>query len=339
MLTPRQELLLGKVVDGFAATGQPVGSKALAADSDIGCGPSTIRNELAVLEELGLLAHPHTSAGRIPTDAGHRYFVDRLLPARTGDGQPLQLTLSRREVDEAMRMTTETLSQVTNLLAIVSAPPIHTTTIRHIEVLVLQPQVLMVVIITSTGGVSKRVFTFDRPVDSGLADWAAAYLNEQLVGKGLGARTLRSRLADPALGATERAFVETLAPAFTELAETADDTLYVDGAARLVSELRFQDVSQLNALMEMLERRVTMLGVVSAALDQRGLYVRIGRENESPALQTLSLVAANYGLPSRNLGTVSVIGPTRMDYAGAIRRVREAAGQLSRFIEDVYEDA
>ena len=155
---------------------------------------------------------------------------------------------------------------------------------------------------------------------------------------GLGARTLRARLADPSLGPTERAFVETLAPAFTQLAETADDTLYVDGAARLVSELRFQDVSQLNALMEVLERRVTMLGVVSAALDSRGLYVRIGGENENPALRTLSLVAANYGLPTRNLGTVSVIGPTRMNYASAIDCVREAAGQLSRFIEDVYED-
>ena len=98
----------------------------------------------------------------------------------------------RREVDEAMRVTTETLSQVTDLLAIVSAPPIQTTTIRHIEVLVLQPQVLMVVIITSTGGVSKRVFGLDRPIDTGLADWAGSYLNERLVGLGLGARTLRS---------------------------------------------------------------------------------------------------------------------------------------------------
>jgi len=339
VLTPRQELLLGKVVAGYAAAGgMPVGSKALAADPDVDCGPSTVRNELAVLEERGLLAHPHTSAGRVPTDAGHRYFVDRLLPAARADAPVLRLTLVRREIDEAMRLTTETLSQVTNLLAIVSAPPINTTTIRHVEVLALQPQVLMVVIITSTGGVSKRVFTFERPVDAGLAEWAAAYLNEQLVGTGLGARTLRSKLADPTLGATESAFVQTLTPAFTELAETADDTLYVDGAARLVSELRFQDVAQLNALMEMLERRVTMLGVVSAALGQRGLYVRIGHENEAPALQTLSLVGANYGLPARNLGTVSVIGPTSMDYGSTIRCVREAAGQLSRFIEDVYED-
>jgi heat-inducible transcriptional repressor len=194
------------------------------------------------------------------------------------------------------------------------------------------------VIITSTGGVSKRLFTYDAPVDPGLAKWAASYLNEQLVGMGLGARMLHSRLGDPSLSATERAFIAGLAPAFTELAQTAENTLYVDGAARLLSEHRFHEVSQLNALLEALERRVSLLGVLSAALDQRELYVRIGSENQIPALQTLSLVAANYGLPQRNLGTVSVLGPTRMDYGHAIRTVREAALHLSRFVEDLYED-
>ena len=339
MLTARQQLLLGKVIDGFNATGQPVGSKALAADPDVEYGPSTIRNELAVLEENGLLAHPHTSAGRVPTDAGYRYFVDRLLPARQEGRAELQLSLVRREVDEAMRVTTETLSQVTNLLAIVSAPPIATTTLRHVEVLPLQPQVLMVVIITSTGGVSKRVFTFDRPVDPGLADWAASYLNEELVGMSIGSRMLQAKLHDPRLHATERAFIAQLAPAFTELVLTAENTLYVEGAARLLSEHRFQDVSQLNELLDALERRVSLLGVLSQALDERDIYVRIGGENEMPALRSLSLVAGNYGLPQRNLGTVSVIGPLRMDYARAIMTVREAALQLSRFVEEIYESS
>lgn len=341
MLSPRQELLLGKVVDSFAATGQPVGSKALAADPHVIFGASTIRNELSVLEDVGLLTHPHTSAGRVPTDAGYRYFVDNLVPGRQGAeaaSPSLRLSLVRREVDEAMRVTTEALSQVTNMLAIVSAPPLHTTTIRRIEVLALQPQVLMMVIITSTGGVTKRMFTFDEPVDPGLADWAGEFLNEQLVGMGLGARMLHSRLADPSLPATERAFIEALAPAFTELEELAQDTLYMDGAAHLVTEMRFEDISQLNALMEMLERRVTLLGVLSAALSARDVYVRIGSENEAPALRSLALVAANYGLPQRKLGTVSVLGPTRMDYAGAIGTVRGAALELSRFVADVYDE-
>jgi heat-inducible transcriptional repressor len=344
VLSPRQELILRKVVETYTATGIPVGSKALAADPDIEAGPSTIRHELAMLEEQGLLAHPHTSAGRVPTDAGHRFYVDRLLGAGSGAGAALSrrehgfdLQLVRREVDEAMRVTTETLSQVTNLLAIVSAPPLDTATIRHVEVLALQPQILMVVVITSTGGVTKRVFTFEAPVDPGLAQWAAEYLNERLTGMGLGARMLHSRLSDPSLRASEQRFIERLAPAFTELAETAEHTLYVDGAARMLSEHRFQDLTQINELMGMLERRVALLDLLRSALSERDVLVRIGTENEMPALHSLALVAAGYGLPARKLGTVSLIGPVRMDYAGAIRTVREAALQLSRFIEDVYE--
>ena len=338
MLTPRQELILRKVVEIYHEGGQPVGSKALAIDVDLDWGPSTIRNELAMLEEHGLLAHPHTSAGRVPTDAGYRWYVDHL-PERAGAlaERPLALSLVRREVDEAMRVTTETLSQVTDLLAIVSAPPIETATIRHVEVLLLQPQVLMVVVITSTGGVSKRMLTFEVPVDPGLADWGGSYLNERLVGLGLGARLLHQRLDDPSLGVRERGFLAAITPAFTELTETADESLYVDGTSRLLNSYRFEDRQQLNAVMEMLERRVSLLGVLRSALDQRDVYVRIGRENEAPALHSLSLVAAGYGLPTRNLGTVSVLGPLRMDYPRAIASVRAAALELSRFVEEVYE--
>jgi heat-inducible transcriptional repressor len=338
VLTPRQELLLRKVVDRFAATGQPVGSKALASEEDVVHGSSTVRYELAQLEELGLLAHPHTSAGRVPTDSGYRYFVDHLLPvAAPLERRTLELQLVRREVDEAMRTATETLSQITNLLAIVSAPPIGTTTIRHVEVLLLQPQVLMVVVITSTGGVSKRVFSYDRPVDPGLASWAASYLNERLVGRGLGARMLRSRLLDADLSETERAFITGLSPAFTELEDTAESNLYVDGAHRLFAEGRLDDLSQLHELMEVLERRATLLAALQTALDSREVYVRIGAENALPALRGMSMVAANYGLPQRNLGTISVIGPTRMDYHEVIGTVKAAAGELSRFVEDVWD--
>jgi heat-inducible transcriptional repressor len=336
VLSPRQELILRKVVVCYQQTEAPVGSKMLSADPDLNAGPSTIRNELALLEEHGLLAHPHTSAGRVPTDAGFRYFVDRLLT--TPAVPSVELDLVRREVDEAMRVTTETLSQVTNLLAIVSAPPVDTATIRHVEVLGLQPQVVMTVVITSTGGVSKRMATFPEPVDPGLVKWAGEYLNERLVGLGLGSRMLHSKLVAPDLTHTEEAFLSQLAPAFTELADTAHDSLYVEGAARLLREHRFQDLSQINGLMQMLEERMALLGLLRAALNQRDVLVRIGHENETPALRSLALVAAGYGLPQRALGTVSLIGPVRMDYGQAIGTVREAARQLSRFIADVYDD-
>jgi heat-inducible transcriptional repressor len=326
------------VVEEYLEAGVPVGSKALSVD--VQWGPSTIRNELASLEEKGLLAHPHTSAGRVPTEAGYRYFVDRLLPRQDMDpSRPrLSLSLVRRELDEAMRVTTETLSQVTNLLAIVTAPPIETSTIRHIEVLLLHPQVLMVVVITSTGGVTKRLFTFSQPIDAGLADWAASYLNERLVGLGLGARILQKRLHDPSLSRSESDFLAALSPVFTELEDGAHDSLYVEGTSRLLRDDRLGDVSELNALMDMLERRVSLLGVLHAALTERDVLVRIGAENAEPGLRSLALVAAGYGLPQRRLGTVSVIGPLRMDYGSAIHAVRDAAAQLSSFIAEVYDE-
>jgi heat-inducible transcriptional repressor len=337
VLTVRQELVLRKVVDAYFVGGVPVGSKLLA--EEVEWGPSTIRHELANLEELGLLAHPYTSAGRVPTEAGYRYFVDELLPREPAEPAPrLPLSLVRREVDEAMRVTTETLSQVTNLLAIVTAPPIETSTIKHIEVLVLQPQVLMVVVITSTGGVAKRLFTFHAPVDSGLADWAASYLNERLVGFGLGARMLHQRLHDPSLARSEHEFLDALAPVFIDLEEVSDEALFVEGASRLLRDGQFGDVSELNSLMDMLERRVALLGVLRTALTERDVMVRIGAENDSPALQSVALVAAGYGLPQRRLGAVSVIGPLRMDYGRAINSVRDAAAQLSSFVAEVYDE-
>jgi heat-inducible transcriptional repressor len=340
MLSTRQEFILWKVVDGYLQTGQPVGSKAIAGDPELDCGSSTVRNELALLEELGLLAHPHTSAGRVPTDAGQRHVVDRMLC--TGEGltpsRRLDLSLTRREVEEAMRATTETLSQVTNLLAVVSAPSANTATIRHVEVLALQPRVVMVVVITSTGGVSKVLASFDDPVDPGLVGWAKEYLNERLVGLGLGARMLHQRLQDASLPATERSFLGQLTPTFSELGAEVQDTLYVGGAARLFSEDHLQEVTQINELMDLLERRVVLLKVLREALGEPGVFIRIGHENEIPALRCMALVASGYGVAQRKLGTVSVIGPVRMDYAYAIPLVREAAHELSRFVEDAYAE-
>jgi heat-inducible transcriptional repressor len=341
-LTERQRMLLKMVVEGHVKLGQPVGSKWLSQQADVSWSPSTIRYELAELEGLGYLNHPHTSAGRVPTDAGYRFFADSLLressplPERWGRFE-LELSTMRREVESAMRATTETLSQVTDLLAAVSAPPLHTATVKHIEILLLQEQVALVVIITSTGAVTKRAFTFDEPIDAGLADWAASYLNERLSGMDLGALTLKSKLDSPELSPTERSFLEALSPAFSDLAETVEQTVYVEGTARLLSSRGFEEVGDINDLLRMLERRVSLLTVLRSALDQPSVYLSIGQENQAPELRSASVVAASYGLGHRMLGAVSVIGPVRMDYRRAIVSVRSAAHALSGFVEEVYE--
>jgi heat-inducible transcriptional repressor len=338
MLTARQEMILGKVVASYAATGQPVASKALAADPTLDARPSTIRYELALLEARGLLAHPHTSAGRLPTDAGQRYLVDRLL--ESSEARPrvmaVDLTHVRRQLDDALRVTTETLSEISNLLAVATAPALDSATIHRIEVLTLQPSVVLVVIITSSGGVSKYVGAFEGSIDPGLVAWAGEYLNERVGGLPLGARILLGRLADPELSGRERAFIDRLAPAFTELAGGAEDVLYVDGTWRLLGSRRFADATEAGELIALLEQRVALLEVLRRAIAQPGLYVRIGSENDVPELRSLSVVAAGYGLAQRRLGTISLIGPVQMDYAAAIDIVRAGARELSRFVQDVY---
>jgi heat-inducible transcriptional repressor len=341
MLTERQQFILNKVIEGHIELGRPVGSKWLSEQRDVRWSSSTIRYDLAALEELGCLDHPHTSAGRVPTDAGYRHYVDSLLDSGLAPPQPgefsLELSSVRQEVDAAVRMTTETLSRVTDLLAAVSAPPLHTATIKHIEVLLLQPRVALVVTISSSGAVTKRAFTFDEPVDAGLADWAASFLNERLGGMELGALMLMGKLDSPELTPTEREFLDAISPAFSELVEAAEQTLYMEGAARLLAHDRFWDLSEVNDLMRMLEQRVTLLSVLRSALNEPRVYLRIGHENQAPELHSASVVAANYGLGHRTLGAVSVIGPVRMDYPQAIQSVRSAARALSRFVEELYE--
>src|SRR5436853_4334554 len=297
-ITQRQAEVLRKVVETHVSHGQPVGSKWLAEQANLPWRPSTIRAELAKLEELGLLQHPHTSAGRVPTDSGYRYFVDELLEGGKlpVPRQDFGRSVIRREVEETLRATTEQLSQVTNLLAIVSAPPLGTTTIKHIEVLQLLPQVAMVVVITSTGGVTKRVISYDAPLDSGLVKWAGSYLNEVVGGLAVGARMIGARLAAPELSGAERQFLATLSPAFTELEDTAEDTLYVGGAARLVSEDRFQELTQPGALMQVLERRVALLSMLRGALEEPSVYLRIGEENEATELRSPAAVVETAGI-------------------------------------------
>src|SRR5579859_4693428 len=334
-LSPRQKEILGHVVEEYVATGQPVGSKTLVDRADLRIAPSTARAELAELESLGLLTHPHTSAGRVPTEAGYRYYADEVLgrlephPAEF----PLDLHTTRTEVESALQATTEMLSQVTRLLALVSAPSLDATTIVRVEVLLLKPELVMVVVITSAGGVTKRLFHFEEVVDSGLAQWANEYLNETVSGLQVGTTLLRRRFEDPGLSPRERAFLASLRPAFTELV-SAEQRLYVGGASDLLGEVRNEELEAYRNLFELVEKRAALLDVLGeSALEPRHSFVRVGHDLEHPALREIALVGACYGLVHRALGAVSLIGPVRMDYEKALGAVRSAASELSRFAE------
>jgi heat-inducible transcriptional repressor len=341
-LTPRQREILVRVVEEYVATGAPVGSKTLAEKAALDVSSSTIRYELSQLEELGLLSHPHTSAGRVPTDLGYRFFVDRVIetlePRPSDVDLSLELPELKSEVDAALRATTESLAGMTHLLALVSAPPLQTTAVRRVEVIRLQPQLVLVVIITASGGVTKRLFSFGEPVDPGLAEWAGEYLNERVAGLQLGARLLRSRFEDPGLSPRERAFLAELRPAFTDALEAGEQDVYVGGTAGVLDEFRAEDLVGYRRLLEVLEQRVALLDLLRASLLSKRPFVRVGSEFDDPQLARIALVGAAYGLQHRNLGTVSLLGPLRMDYVKAIDAVRSAARELSRFVEELYEE-
>lgn len=337
-LTQRQNEILRLVVAEYIATGQPVASRGLVERAGLGVSPSTVRAELADLERLGLLTHPHTSAGRVPTESGYRYYVDRLLERLEPrpPSFPLPVDDGPNELEAVLQSTTDALSELTRLLALVSAPALESATVRRLEVLLLQPDVVMTVLITSTGSVTKRLFAFDGAVDPGLVDWAGAYLNDEIVGTRLGSRLMRQRLSDPALGPVERAFLDVLRVALEEpMAE--GQRVFVGGTAGLLDDVRGDELRAFRGLLELVERRRTLLDVVSGALDTRRPFVRVGDEFGIPALHELALVGAAYGITNRTLGSVSLFGPLRMDYDLAIRSVRSAATELSRISEAVYD--
>jgi heat-inducible transcriptional repressor len=245
----------------------------------------------------------------------------------------------RDELEQALRTTTEMLSDATRLLALVSAPSLETASIRHIEVLTLQPTSVMVVVITSTGGVTKRVFRLVDPVDPGLVAWAGEYLEDQVVGERLGSRTVRRRLEAPELAPRERAFLALIGQTLLEVGAEVGPEVFVGGTAGLVGGARAEELEATMRLVELLERRAAVLELVSEALEPQRPVVHVEPEVGGAELRSVSIVGATYGIRTTPLGAVGLVGPLRMDYDKAIRTVRAAAFELSRFVEDVYEDA
>ena len=336
-LSARKREILRRVVEEYVATGQPVGSKSIVERASLDVSSSTVRSELSELEAIGLLTHPHTSAGRVPTESGYRIYTEDLVGAIEGRPAPfpLELTAMRNELEEALRRTTETLSEATHLLALVSAPSLEAAAVRHVDVVQLQPRIVIVVVITASGSLSKRMVEFEDALDPGLVDWARSYLEETVVGRRASANVLRRAFEDPGLATRERYFLEVLRPAFAEVADQTTE-LYIGGAAGLLGEARGAELEACQRLLEVLERRAAVLGLLQEALDPDRTVVRVGPQLEGEELRGASYVGTTYGLPNRSLGAVGLLGPLRMDYDKAIRAVRAAAFELSRLVDDVY---
>lgn len=333
LLDDRKLAVLRAVVEDYVSTMEPVGSKSLVDRHHLDVSPATIRNDMAVLEEQGYIAQPHTSAGRIPTDKGYRLFVDRLSgvkPLSAAERRAIETFLAGAyDLDDVVMRTVRLLAQLTRQVAVVQYPSLTRSAVRHIELVPLAAKRLLLVLITDTGRVEQRTVELPGPIGEDAVTQLRAVLNACLDGRML--TEVASVVADlpervqpgdrPNAAAVFSVILESLV-------ERNEEKIVVGGASNLTPA----DFSKgLREVLESLEEQVVLMRLLGEAVDQSSLMVRIGAENPVAGLRSTSVVAAGYGTGDQALARLGVVGPTRMDYPtamGAVRAVARYVGQI-----------
>jgi len=334
MLDDRKAAILRAIVAEYIDTAQPVGSGYLARSAGVEVSPATIRNEMAALEREGYLVQPHTSAGRVPTEKGYRFFVDTLsTPGQLGPAQRQQVKQffahAHGEIEQMLTETSHLLSKLTDHTAVVVAPHHDRATVRSVQLVPLGGRVALLVLVLSDGAVEKR--TVDLPVDVGdeRVSAAAAHLAGHLVG-----RTLEgaSRSAAPATGdAATDELVSAALGAVRGAREEDSDHLFVGGAARMAHS--FEAVQTVRRVLELLEQQLVIVSLMHDVLD-RGMSVAIGSETGLEPLAECAVVVAPYTLEGERAGTIGILGPTRMNYSQALAAVATVSQRLGKTLAE-----
>jgi len=333
VLDDRKLAVLRAIVQDYVSTHEPVGSKTLVERHNLGVSPATIRNDMAVLEEMGYITQPHTSAGRVPTDKGYRLFVDRLSsikPLSPAERRAIQQFLDGAvDLDDVVNRTVRLLAQLTRQVAVVQYPSLTRSSVRHVELLALGPTRIMLVLITDTGRVEQRHIDCAVPVTEDLLADLRARLNAAVAGRRF--TEVPSELAElpSTFDLPYRPVVSSVIAVLLEtLVEQRDERLMLGGTANLMR--LGQDFSDgLLHVLEALEEQVVLIRLLGQAASSE-VTVRIGHENPE-ALSSTSLVASGYGRGDQVVARLGVIGPTRMDYPGtmgAVRAVARYVGQI-----------
>jgi heat-inducible transcriptional repressor len=328
MLDERKAAILRAVVEEYIETAQPVGSSHVAQIPDFRVSSATVRNEMAVLERDGYLVQPHTSAGRIPTDKGYRYFVDSL--ARPGPLDPNRrqqikdfFAQTHGELEQMLHDTSRLLSQLTDYAAVVVGPSGHdAATVRSVQVVSLAPRVVLVVVVLSTGSIEKRTIELRDDTSDAVVAAATAHLARHSVGSPLSALVIPPPSGNAVVDELLDAVVGALRSAPAEDA----DHVFVGGASRMA--LAFDAVATVRQVLSILEQQYIVVSLVKDVLD-RGLSVAIGAEHGLQPLAECSIVVAPYMVEGEVAGTVGVLGPTRMNYSQAMAAVGQVSKKLS----------
>jgi heat-inducible transcriptional repressor len=334
MVSERSLAVLRAIVQDYVASREPVGSKTIVERHHFGVSAATIRNDMALLEEEELIAAPHTSSGRIPTDKGYRVFVDQLAdirPLTTAQRQAIETFLGEsNDLDELLARTVRLVSQLTRQLAVVQYPSFARARVRHVELVSVAPTRVLCILISDSGQVEQRLAELDQPVDEETLHRLRNRLNE--VAAGLTMTDAAAALSTETAKA-DRAHAEVLRTLAATLADqakvTRSDRLVVAGAANLVrTEQDF--AGNILGVIEAIEEQVVILKLFGEMHSDEGIAVRIGRENAAYGLGETSVVSSSFEIPGRDVSRLGIVGPTRMDYSQSMAAVRAVARYLSR---------
>ena len=339
MVEDRKLAVLRAIVEDYVATQEPVGSKALVDRHQLGVSPATVRNDMAALEEEGLIAQPHTSAGRIPTDKGYRLFVDRLSqvkPLSAAEKRAIATLLEGAiDLDDVVQRSVRLLAQLTRQVAIVQYPVLSRSTVRHVEVVPLTTARVLLVLILSTGRVEQRVVELPDELDDERAADVRSRLNRTIVGERLADAAARLVLLPEEFEDEQRGPVAVLVAALVEAMSDhrSDERVAVGGTANLA---RFGDSFDLavRPMLEALEEHVVLLKLLGEASSPSTVTVRIGHEGPFQELASTPVVATGYGPRDEALAALGIVGPTRMDYPGTMAAVRAVARYVSRILDE-----
>jgi heat-inducible transcriptional repressor len=333
-LDERKAAILRAIVEQYVETAQPVGSQTVTHRTELGVSAATVRNEMSVLEREGYIAQPHTSAGRVPTDRGYRYYVDHLaganqLPAPERRRIAEFFTTATMAMDDLLLQTSQLLARVSAHAAVVIGPEQQAVVVRSAHLVALQPRVALVVIVLSNGSVEKEVVTFDRDIsDDDVAD-ASVRIAQLLNGRRLTEMAGLVITNQPGRRHTDHLVEAACAAVRAHLEHHDTEALYVGGASRLAAEHDAFVTTSTTRLFELLEQHAVLASVLRDLLGP-GLTVRIGAENAQADLRECSLVLAPYLIEGEVAGTLGVLGPTRMDYRKAQAAVFTVSQQLGR---------
>ena len=335
MVSERSLAVLRAIVQDYVASREPVGSKTIVERHAFGVSAATIRNDMALLEEEELIAAPHTSSGRIPTDKGYRVFVDRLSdirPLSAAQRQAIETFLGESsDLDELLARTVRLISHLTKQLAVVQYPSFGSARVRHVELVSLAPDRVLCVLITDSGQVEQSLAMLEQPVEEETLGALRARLNEIAGGRTMADAAEALSGAVDAVDPRHAEVLHTLAATLAEQARAQrQDRLVVAGAANLVrTEEDF--AGSILAVIEAIEEQVVLLRLFGEmAADEHPVAVRIGRENAPYGLGDTSVVSSPFAIPGRDVSRLGIVGPTRMDYSNSMAAVRAVARYLSR---------